>query len=160
MKKVCIVVMIVFLLGIYCFPMNIGKKLEKLQQSPHVSIVYTCFNLEDEKNPIEYIDYSVDVSSEEYAKILELLKEYKYYRGYKTLLPEGNGITGPGNSMSIHTIFITSTNKLSIDGRIYYLSYFDKNSAIYPYDIQLSRFIQCGVLLSAYNALCGRDNSG
>lgn len=128
MKKVCIVVMIVFLLGIYCFPMNIGKKLEKLQQSPHVSIVYMCFDLEDEKDPIEYTDYSVDVSSEEYAKILELLKEYNYYRGYETLLPEGNGIAGPGNSMSINTIFITSTNKLSIDGRIYYLSYFDKNS--------------------------------
>ena len=128
MKKVCFAVMIALLLVIYCLPMNIGKKLEKLQQSPHVSIVYTCFDLEDEKDPIEYTDYSVDVSSEKYTKILELLKEYNYYRGYETLLPEGNGIAGPGNSMSINTIFITSTNKLFVDGRIYYLSYFDKNS--------------------------------
>ena len=128
MKKVCFAVMIALLLVIYCLPMNIGKKLEKLQQSPHVSIVYTCFDLEDEKDPIEYTDYSVDVSSEKYTKILELLKEYNYYRGYETLLPEGNGIAGPGNSMSINTIFITSTNKMSIDGRIYYLSYFDKNN--------------------------------
>ena len=128
MKKVCFAVMIALLLVIYCLPMNIGKKLEKLQQSPHVSIVYTCFDLEDEKDPIEYIDYSVDISSEEYAKILEFLKEYNYYRGYETLFPEGNGISGPGNSVGINTIFITSTNKMSIDGRIYYLSYFDKNN--------------------------------
>jgi len=128
MKKVFFAVMIALLLVIYCLPMNVGKKLEKLQQSSHVSIVYTHFDVEDDKNPIKYVDYSIDIASEEYAKILELLKGYNYYRGYETLLPEGNGIAGPGNSMSINTIFITSTNKLSIDGSIYYLSYFDKNS--------------------------------
>ncbi len=129
MKKIVIVSFIIFLwVGVFCFPINIGKKLEKLQQSPHVSIVYTYFELEDENNPIKHIDYSVDFSSVEYTAILELLKGYNCYRGVETFFSEGNGIEGPGDIISINTIVITSTNKLIIDGKTYYLSYFDKNN--------------------------------
>ena len=129
MKKIVIVSFVIFLLvGVFCFPINIGKKLEKLQQSPHVSIVYSYFAVDDEKDPIKYEDCSIDVSSKEYEDIVELLKEYNAYRGYDTFFPEGNGIEGPGRTIGVNLITITDTNKLFVDGRIYYLSYFDKNS--------------------------------